>query len=219
MKIVINSHKKGIIALDHLLSSMRRREEYLNYDILIVVGGYFENTDIEIEKCGNITYIYCNHDSIDFTGLITLAELYADNIDEYYFYLHDTCKIGDDFYKKLSAIDLTNVSSIKINKDFSMNIGVYSQNIINEFKDFLLSKKNKDEDKCMEFKSMNFKAEDHIFENDNNNFVLENYNSWEHSEPTDYYNTGTLRIVEYYPNIDLYKMKANWGQGNLTLNN
>ena len=28
--------------------------------------------------------------------------------------------------------------------------------------------------------------------------------------PIDYYNSGVMRIVEYYPNIDLYKIKANW---------
>jgi hypothetical protein len=54
--------------------------------------------------------------------------------------------------------------------------------------------------------------EDFIFKNDQNNIILENYNSWSYTGPIDYYNTGTLRIVEYYPNIDLYKIKANWVQ-------
>ena len=69
-----------------------------------------------------------------------MLELY-NNTNEYYVYLHDTCKIGKNFYNKIKSIDLSNVSSIKINKSFSMNIGIYSQRIINEFKDFLLSKK------------------------------------------------------------------------------
>ena len=99
-----------------------------------------------------------------------------------------------------------------------MNIGIYSQKIINKFNDFLLSKKNTNENECMKYKSINHN-EDYIFNNDQNNKVLDNYDGWNYTGPSDYYNTGTMRIVEYYPNLDLYKIKANWGQGTWTLNN
>jgi hypothetical protein len=69
----------------------------------------------------------------------------------------------------------------------------------------------------MEFK--NYGQEDYIFNNDKNNIVLDNYDDWNYTGPTDYYGTGTIRIVEYYPNLDIYKIKANWGVGSLTLNN
>jgi hypothetical protein len=218
MKIVINSHNKSNIALTHLLESMKICEEYNEYEIIIMIGGYYTNTEYEISQNENITYIKCNHNSIDFTGLITLMELYSDRINEYYIYLHDTCKIGKNFYKKIKSIDLTNVSTIKINRAFSMNIGIYSQKIINEFKMFLLTKKNTDENKCMLFKSHDFN-EDYIFNNDVNNIILDNYDDSNYTGPTDYYNTGTMRIVEYYPNLDLFKIKANWGQGTWTLDN
>ena len=52
--------------------------------------------------------------------------------------------------------------------------------------------------------------EDFIFKNDATNIVLDNYDGWNHTGPTDYYNTGTMRIVEYYQNLDLFKIKANW---------
>ena len=217
MKIVINSHTKSNIALQHLLESLK--ENNINYcDVIVVIGGYYHLNNYEITKDENITYIRANHNSIDFTGLITLMELYNDNIDEYYVYLHDTCKIGNNFYNKIKSIDLNNVSSIKISKRNSMNIGIYSQRIINDFKDFLLSKKNTNENECMKYKSINFN-EDYIFKNDKNNIVLDNYNHYNYTGPTDYYNTGTMRRVEYYPNLDLYKIKANWGQGTWTLNN
>ena len=216
MKIVINSHAKGNIALQHLLESLKEND--INYcDVIVVIGGNYNLNNYEISKDENITYIHANHNSIDFTGLITLLELY-NNTNEYYVYLHDTCKIGKNFYNKIKSIDLTNVSSIKINKNFSMNIGIYSQKIINEFNDFLLSKKNTNENECMKYKSINCN-EDYIFNNDPNNKLLDNYNGWIYTGPSDYYNTGTMRIVEYYPNLDLYKIKANWGQGTWTLNN
>jgi hypothetical protein len=216
MKIVINSHINGTIALDHLLESMKLYKEFNEYEIIIIIGGYYKNNNYEIKKVDNLTYIYCNHNSIDFTGLIALLELYSQS-NEHYLYLHDSCKIGSRFYEKLNTIETNNVSSIKINKNFSMNMGIYSQEIINKFNDFLLSKKNTDELKCMDFKINS--NEDHIFKNDPNNLLLENYNNWIYYGPVDYYKTGTMRIVEYYPNLDLYKIKANWGQGQWTLNN
>ncbi len=214
MKIVINSHIKSNIALEHLLSSLREND-INSFPIIIVIGGYYHLDNYEIIEEDNITYIHANHNSIDYTGLITLLELYND-LNEYYLYLHDTCRIGKDFYNKIKSIDLTDISSIKINKKFSMNIGIYSQAIINQFKDFLLSCKNTDENKCMQFKMI---PEDHIFNNDINNKVLDDYDDWNYTGPIDYYNTGTMRIVEYYPNLDLYKIKANWGNGLWTLNN
>ena len=91
-----------------------------------------------------------------------------------------------------------------------MNIGIYSQKIINEFKEFLLTKKNVDENKCMEYKSLCVLNEDYIFNNDCNNIILDNYDGYICTEPIDYYKTGIMRTVEYYPNLDLYKIKANW---------
>jgi len=205
MKIVINSHINSGIALNHLLESLDDCE----YEIIIVIGGYFDLKNYNIYKYKNITYIQANHNSIDFTGLIVLVELYYE-VNEYYVYLHDTCKVGKDFYNKIKAIDLTNVSSIKIKKSLSMNIGIYSQKIINQFTDFLLSKKNIDESKCMEYKYTGALCEDYIFKNDCNNITLDNYDGNQHTEPTDYYKTGVMRIVEYYPNLDIYKIKANW---------
>lgn len=210
MKIVVNSHINSDVALQHLLKSLNDND--VNYcDIIIVIGGYYDLDNYEIIKDKNITYIHANHNSIDFTGLITLLELYSNDVQEHYIYLHDTCRIGKNFYNKLRSIDLTDVSSMKINKHFSMNIGIYSQNIINKFENFLTSKKNKDKSKCMEFKKNNLQCEDYIFNRDPNNRLLDNYDDWKYTGPVDYYNTGTMRIVEYYPNLDLYKMKANWG--------
>lgn len=227
MKIVINSHIKSTIALEHLLESMRLYQEFDHFEIIIVVGGFYENPNYQINKNKNITYIYCNHNSIDFTGLIALLELYSENTNEYYLYLHDTCKVGEQFFNKISSIDLNNVSSVKINKWFSMNMGIYSQNIINQFSDFLLSRKNNDENTCMDFKKSGLYYEDHIFKNDPNNIILDNFEGCYYdgpfTGPTDYYNTGVMRIVEYYPNLDLYKIKANWSNvfktGIVTLDN
>jgi len=220
MKIIINSHVKSKLALDHLLESIKKYGNIDEYPIIVFIGGYYHLNDYHIEiREHNISYIFCNYNSIDLTAFIGLLELYNHNEDDYYMYLHDTCKIGPGFYNKLRSIDLTNISSIKINKKFSMCIGIYSQKIINENKDYLLKYKNKDDNNLLTIKYQYTDIEDYIFNNDRNNIVLDNYDDWNYTGPSDYYSTGIMRIVEYYPNIDLYKIKANWGQGNMTLNN
>lgn len=69
MKLVINSHIKSNIALEHLLESLKDNE--IDCEIIVIVGGYYDNLDYEIVNDGIIKYIRCNHNSIDFTGLIT----------------------------------------------------------------------------------------------------------------------------------------------------
>ena len=196
--------------MDHLLESMKKTKDFYKYDIIIVVGGC-DVIIYETEKIENITYIKCNYSSYDYTSLIALSELYSDNLNDYYFMLHDTCKVGDLFYEKLNKIDLTNVSTIKINQNWSMNIGIYSQKIINQNKEKLLSMKNIDKTNAVV-------EEDFIFKNDINNITLDSYNLCIFEGPIDYYNSGTMRIVEYYSNIDLYKIKSNWTWGNFTSN-
>lgn len=219
MKIVINSHVDSNKALQHVLESLRTYKEFFHYEFIVVIGGFYEHEKNVISKERNITYIRCNHNSIDFTALIVLVELYHQDVHEHYLYIHDTCTIGKTFYTKLNAINVSSVSSVRINTQFSMNIGIYSQTILNTFSHFLLQQKNTDPHKSMEFKTKCVHHEDYIFKNDPNNSVLDNYNGSSVTGPTDYYNNGTLRIVEHYPNLDIYKIKANWGQGQYTLKN
>ena len=133
--------------------------------------------------------------------------------------MHDTCVVGEKFLTILNDIDINNVTTFKIKLRSSMNIGIYSTQIIKKFETFLLSVKNIHEDRCKLFKKKGIAWEDYIFKNDENNKVLNNP-SGEHisrSKPVDYYNTGTKRVIDYYDGIDLYKIKANW-MGFKTLN-
>jgi len=216
LKIVINSHKQYKCSLDHLMESMKVCNEFYEYEIIIVIGGY--EVDYEMIKENNITWIKTNINSFDHTALIVLLELYSDT-NNYYFFLHSTCKVGTQFFSKLNQIKVDNVQTIRINKIYySMNIGIYSQHIINKNKDTLLLLKNisQEENVLLEIKKRGFHYEDFIFKQDDN---ILNDNTPIITGPTDYYNTGTMRIVEYYPAIDLYKMKANWGQPGIFIQN
>uniref|UniRef100_A0A6C0F6U6 Uncharacterized protein n=1 Tax=viral metagenome TaxID=1070528 RepID=A0A6C0F6U6_9ZZZZ len=211
MKIIINSHCKSQVALTHLLDSMCKQKEFGDYQIIVFAGGYYHNKNYIATTDKNVTVIECNYNSIDLTAFIGLVELFNKSINEYYFYMHDTCKVGDNFYQKLKNIDLTNVSTIRINKGWSMNIGIYSQKILNDFSGFLISKKN-NSDKYLTYLKNHPHIEDHIFKMDPTNKVLDNYENPKKSDLVDYYKTGTMRVVEYYENMDLYKIKANYGQ-------
>jgi len=219
MRIVINSHIKGYRAFSHLLESMKLYEGFKDFQIIVIIGGYYDIPKYEISNDDNVMYIKCNHNSIDFTGLITLAELNYANIDDYFFYMHDTCRIGPEFYNKLREINITNITTMRIHKNSSMNMGIYSQKIINRFKEFLMDNKNNEESRCMEYKSKGIGNEDFIFLNDPTTFTIGDWNDWIHSEPMDYYQTGTMRIVEYHPFLDMYKIKATVNSDFVTLDN
>ena len=77
------------------------------------------------------------------------------------------------------------------------------------YNSFLLSNKNTDENKCHSYKIDAILNEDYIFIHDSNNMQLSGCRNVCEG-PLDYYKTGTMRIVEYYNNLDLYKIKANW---------
>jgi hypothetical protein len=209
MKIVVNSHARSDLARAHLLESMQENPDFLDFEVLVVIGGYYDNGGYVSRTEGNITYIECNHNTMDLTALIALVDLFKDS-DDYYFYMHDTCKVGANFYKKLKAIDLKGVSSIRINKKFSMNIGIYSQTLLNTFADTIIPLKNHSDATILSAKQSVY-AEDYIFFRDPTNTILDDYDGFIHEGPTNYYGTGTMRIVEYYPNMDMYKIKANWG--------
>jgi len=57
--------------------------------------------------------------------------------------------------------------------------------------------------------------EDYIlFRTDPKPFIYPTKVPMEKKGINNWYNTGTTRIVEYYPGLDVYKNKANWGQTN-----
>lgn len=217
--IVINSHISSDIARNHLIKSMMECDDFKSYKIIIVIGGYYDIPTYETTIVDNITYIKANHNSIDYTGLITLLDIYSENEDNYYFYMHDTCRVGPLFFKNLSNIQLDNVLSIRLGIVYSMNIGVYSQRIINQHAEFLKKRICKNQENLIHFKQEAIDLEDAIFNNDNTNYIINNNTTRETSGPSDYYNTGTMRIVEYYSNMDLYKIKANWRKGDNILRN
>jgi hypothetical protein len=173
LNIVINSYKDNDVSLKKLISSIKKSPNYKKYSIYVFIGGYYNSYTNEKSYDENITFIKCNHNSIDFTGLIGILENFTEN-DEYYFYLHDTCIAGPDFINNLSKIDLNNASSLRLREFPSMNIGIYSNKVIQNSKPILNQLKNTDPEKTQEYKKMGVDMEDIIFKQDNSNKLINN---------------------------------------------
>lgn len=181
-------------------------------DIFFIEGGH-QKRDVRIVD--GVNYITTTNNSFDLTGLIDVVEnsLQA----EYWFVLHDTCRVGRNFYSLVCNIPNT-YEKIALKQWPSMSIGSYKNTYIEKYKDRLLRAKNIDysESGLQRCKNWYVENEDYMLwgEKDtpctiynkhlhiNENFVIVNELPW--------YNSDTTRRVEYYPQLDLYKSKANW---------
>jgi hypothetical protein len=92
-----------------------------------------------------------------------------------------------------------------------MNIGLYHQLYLDQIKDeLLINFKNKSDnpDDIQNFKKYLVNTEDHFLINFKNKFL--NPESKITEGPIDVYNSGVLRVIEHFNQIDLHKIKANW---------
>lgn len=223
--LLINCHKNNLdITVPILLDSILQSENYSSFPILLIVGGYeFDQLDsrytIEDKVYSTLKYkqINCTHNSIDFTALITLCELSHDILAKtpYYFYIHDTCTVGKTFFTCLNNT-LTTVIPCKalgVNKYFSKNLGLYSFEHIKDSTTLLLTMKNEknDEDSLHYFKTLGVKKEDLLLKQFRSHFGSRAFCSKPKLiEITDFYKKGVPRQVLHYPELDLYKICANW---------
>lgn len=178
-------------------------------DIYFFIGGCDEYK--KIDNIENINLYQCNHNSIDFTGLISILELNIKN--EYWFLLHDTCYVGINFYTiLLKKILIMTDNTFPLCRESNMNIGIYKWDYLQSIKDELITKfknTNYNEDTILEYKKFGVSNEGIFLKN--NNIVLNN-SSRSVSEPINFYNNGIMRIIENFSDIDFFKVKANWIQ-------
>jgi len=180
-------------------------------DIFVFEGGHHERSVI---KTDSHTLIQTDNNTIDFTGLIDIVE--NELKSDYWFYVHDTCKVGPKFKKLLYNIPRIRPDKIAIKYIYSMNIGSYKYEYLLKHKNRILQIKNKDysEDAIQKCKLWGVYAEDYMLHQLTDSKTYR-YNPDVISEPLvidekNWYGTETKRITEYYPNLDLYKSKSNY---------
>ena len=203
--LLITSHTHNAHALDHLFESLVRCEGIDGFkNVIAVIGGH---DTYSVGKRGVFTIVHVPHNSIDFTGLLTVLDTTELQHDSY-FYIHDTTVAGPRFAQRVLGLpDTTTSASFRFP---SMNIGLYSHALLEDSKTLLETFRNTDESRAQEAKRRCVDMEDCVFRSNRTHQFLSTEPPLVQAEPTEYYGTGVLRRVEYYPTMDLYKIKANW---------
>jgi len=164
-------------------------------NILVVVGGCKQN---KVTYSNNIETHYVEHNSYDHTALIEIVEQKLQS--EYWFLLHDTCKVGPDFLKNILEFGFE-YDHVDLDKDGWLNIGLLSQRFINEIGNYVITLKN-----CSKIRAiLSEKTYRHlttlshgIYQQDANIYI----------PPQDVYNDGNKRHILYFSSIDLYKYQS-----------
>jgi hypothetical protein len=181
-------------------------------NIFVIEGGYETR---EVNQRDSHTHIFTNHNSLEYTGLIDIVEYEMES--DYWFNIHDTCKVGKNFKKLLYNIPEELPDKIALRSHPSMSIGSYKYSYLLKHKSRLLDIKNTDysRESLQEWKQRGIGMEDYML------YKLEDsptygYNpeisdsGWNIIENEDWYKTNIKRRIEYHPTLDLYKSKSNW---------
>lgn len=220
--IVISSCKKYSPTTLPILTTSLLKAGFHTDEIVVVSGGY--DARKETKKYNNLTYIEVEQNSFDLTALIDVVE--NDFIKTgYCFLLHDTCYVGPSFKKLVIEHDYKSTNCIKLCSGSSigpsMNIGLYSKKFLFENKETLINLKNLDNTPqgIQQAKRRAVESEDILF------FLHEckepvkwfctKFQPLETSASTIYNNVdvSSARKIDYYPELDLYKLKANFSMG------
>lgn len=183
--------------------------------IFIVVGDCDSNRNEVIDDIHYYFRRYCN---IDNNGLLWITQERPNNITNWILYCHDTCTVIPEFWKKTCDIIQTfkeDTDCVKLIFDFSMGMGFYKKNWLfsTEVKNYMRTIMNFDQSKKQIIKDATNITEDTLFKfaekGHGNCTSLDNiYNVIEKDRKM--YGTDIPRIVEYYENPGIYKLKANW---------
>ena len=163
-----------------------------------------------------VSYHYLEHNSYEYSPLIEICD--KEIVSEYWFLIHDTCKVGPAFIDLLYNIPNNRPEKLALKSRPCMSMGSYRYDFLMTHKEKILKIKNTDysEESMNRWKEWGVPNEDFIMwltstlpiiYNDNNNWSIVDYDNW--------YGTDTIRRTEYYPSLDLYKNKSNWGQSSI----
>jgi len=161
-------------------------------------------------KKDGIKHIELDHNSFENSALIEIAEHEMES--DYWFYLHDTCKVGPKFLELLLAAP-SGAEKVALRKFPSMSIGLYAYKYIIGCREMLAKIVNRDysPEALMREKLWGIPNEDYILWLNSPETTLVYPNaSRQVVDSSNWFGTETKRITEYHPQLDLYKSKSNW---------
>lgn len=178
-------------------------------DIHIFIAGFNEYRYVQED---GLHYHYLDHNSYEYSPLIEIVDKNLES--KYWFLIHDTCKLGPKFKELLYNIP-EGATKLALKTKPAMSMGTYSYKYLLSVKEKIMSIKNTDysEESMIRWKNWGVPNEDWIlWMTEPAALIYNNDDSWRVTEYENWYNTNTIRRTEYYPSLDLYKNKSNWGQ-------
>lgn len=196
--------------IPNIISSLKDAGIYMQ-NILVVEG------DNQTRKVENKDYMHCyvEHNSFDLTSLIEVVESHYSS--KWWLLLHDTCVVGKSFRTCLARAN-ENVDRVALLQHPSMSIGLYKYEFllqhaekINSYKTFTTTPEER-----LLAKHKAFESEDVLLWK----LPCGSIDSFGHNRVSQLVNADLWkmqrtenRIQEYFPQLDIYKLKANYGQG------
>jgi len=179
-------------------------------NIYVFEGGYHENKKLN----RSYNHFLVDHNSFDLTSLISILEMKLNCKN--WLLLHDTIELDKSFWKRYYSILAKKYDCMPLRDFPSMNIGVYSLNYLFQNKSYILSLKNTDYsfEALQLAKAKGVIDEDYLFKKTINKININNYlRNLEQVSTVEYF--GKKRNKEFYPQLGIFKYKANFGQTQL----
>ena len=184
-------------------------------NIHIVVG---ENTECDDNVVDGVAYHYRRWVNIDNNAMLWVTQERPACLTEWIIYLHDTTYVHKDFWTNCIALMETfeeAANCYRIHAPFSMCIGFYRTEwlFMESVLKYMSKIINTEIGRKNQVKNNLGSLEDVLFHFANNTCrtLPNHYNVIERDRKM--YGTDIPRIVEYYEIPGVYKVKANWGQG------
>jgi hypothetical protein len=196
MKFLIATHVDYCDAsLPVLLPSLIRDNAIPPSDIIVVVGA---SDDPRYEVKDGVTYRYTRQNSFEHTPLIeVLDEGWS---SDYWFLMHDTCRMGPRFSRAVRQADAS-VGYVSTCFEGWLNMGLFASWFLEEARGYILSLKDCSKNRAIMSEKMYCRmTKSASYETD----VMQNLGT------ADMYGSPVKRRVIYFPNADVYKYQANY---------
>lgn len=190
MKIGISSNVRFSIPLERCVESLIEAG-FSTDDVYVFVGGC-EAYARRAGPCG-VHAFSVPHNSFDFTAMISVLDL---GLEDTWVFVHDTITANSKFADVVRAV----TANARFTSDGpSMNMGVFTWEKLEEIRNDLEKFRNATKKACVDFEDVFLGGCEAL-----------NSTPREVQGKQDVYGTGTQRIVEYYPDVGVYKYKSNW---------
>lgn len=148
--------------------------------------------------------------AFEFTAAIAIID-HFDTEEKYWFMIHDTCYLGEEFRRKLETFNL-NDDLLPLNKEGQNNIGFCTTQHIKDQKDFLDKYRGFSNNDLYALKKLIIREEGQFFVKADRHLGCRALLDFDSPDDTTFGTTG--RKLEYWPCLDLYKIKNNFGGKN-----